>query len=629
MSKEISQSKVKQMIQGLPKWGKPCAGKSLTLREWLLYAIGGMGAMGASVFLTYFTLTPGFYIANAITMDPYHLAIIGMITSVVSIATSPLVSWMIDNTNTKYGKFRPYLIILPIPIVACFIALGQVLRIADYGTMLIVYAVVFNIAFLLNRIYILAFTSLAQVMAPSAEERTQLMSIGSVFTSLGPTIATAAYPFISNMIYTKGDVDGVNTVATAQVLLPIVVAIFFAFGLIMAFGVKERMVVAKEYKQKQKFLDGIQKVAKNKYFWIHNSSAVFGIIKITASTTFLIWYLNFVISPELKAQGLGDLAAIMQSILILIIGTASLPGMIFAPAIIKKFGKKKAIIASNLGMALSLLPLTFIHNPWAGIFFIYCTTMCAGFQLVITPAFQAEINDYQQYKTGDRIEGFLSQFGGMIALSVGMATALIAPAVYKSQGYTGLDSQLMGENTDALYSIIAILSGVSLVSCILAAIPYIFWDLPDNKHEIIMEVLKTRALQDDGVISEDDRYMLEEKLEAGDLTALQEYIIENNIIIATEDEADAVALETGINELNNMSETMAGTGALPNTQNMGVMDSVVMGDSVLIDAEDDDADAEKDAEVDESITDNQVEDKTELDDTDAKAEDKSNEKLKH
>ena len=527
--------KIKQMINGLPKWSTPCPGKSLTLREWLLYAIGGMGAMGATVFLNLYALQTGFYIANARSIDAYHIAIVVMITSVVAIVTSPLVSWLIDNTNTKYGKFRPYLIVLPIPIIACFFALGQVLRIEDSLVMIITYAILFNLVNLFNRVYILAFVSLAQVMAPSMEERTQLMSIGSIFTSLGPTIVWAVYPALSNIIYSTDTVDGVNTVATAQVLAPIMAAIFFGLGLIMAFGVKERMVISKEFKQKQKFMEGVQKVAKNKYFWIHNSSMVLAIIKVFVMTNFVIWYLNFVISPDLKAQGLEDLAKLMQSILMLVIGTASVPGMLFAPVFIKKFGKKKLIIGTNIGMALSMIPLTFVHNPWAGIFFIYVTTIFAGFQLVINPAFQAEINDYQQYKTGDRIEGFLSQFGGMITLAIGMATALISPAVFNSQGYDGMNNDiLLTPGHEALYAIVAIMSGVCIVSCLLSAIPYFFWDLPEKKHEMIMEVLKVRALHDDETISDEDRDMLEIRLEEGDINALSDFIEENGIVIDNE-----------------------------------------------------------------------------------------------
>ncbi len=527
--------KIKQMINGLPKWSTPCPGKSLTLREWLLYAIGGMGAMGATVFLNLYALQTGFYIANARSIDAYHIAIVVMITSVVAIVTSPLVSWLIDNTNTKYGKFRPYLIVLPIPIIACFFALGQVLRIEDSLVMIITYAILFNLVNLFNRVYILAFVSLAQVMAPSMEERTQLMSIGSIFTSLGPTIVWAVYPALSNIIYSTDTADGVNTVATAQVLAPIMAAVFFGLGLIMAFGVKERMVISKEFKQKQKFMEGVQKVAKNKYFWIHNSSMVLAIIKVFVMTNFVIWYLNFVISPDLKAQGLEDLAKLMQSILMLVIGTASVPGMLFAPVFIKKFGKKKLIIGTNIGMALSMIPLTFVHNPWAGIFFIYVTTIFAGFQLVINPAFQAEINDYQQYKTGDRIEGFLSQFGGMITLAIGMATALISPAVFNSQGYDGMNNDiLLTPGHEALYAIVAIMSGVCIVSCLLSAIPYFFWDLPEKKHEMIMEVLKVRALHDDETISDEDRDMLEIRLEEGDINALSDFIEENGIVIDNE-----------------------------------------------------------------------------------------------
>ena len=518
-------AKAVQMAKNLPRWNTPSPGKKLTLREWLFYMVGGCGAMGSAMFLGFMTLSHGIYIAAALNVPVDHITIIGVITSLITILSSPFVSWLIDNTNTKYGKFRPYLIALPIPIVLGLVALGQVARIEDYNTMIITYSIIFNIVFLLNRIYGLAFGSLAQVMAPSMEERTQLMSIGTFFTSLGPTLVGMLYPSISNFLFgidgiKDGDVviappiAGVDTIDTAMLLVPIMAAVFFGLGLIMAFGVKERIVVSKNYKQKQKFTEGVRKVATNKYFWIQTSSNVVGILKAVAGG-FAIWYINYIIRPELILAGNENIGDIMQAITMTLIGDACVPGMLLAPWVIKKIGLKKLILITNIVAALAVVPMIFIPNAWVGLACIYIYTLAIGFQIVANPACQAEINDYQQYKTGDRIEGFLSQFGGM-------GTAFVAPAIYKSNGY--FDDVSVLYNEGVLYSIVSTMAIIACASGLLAAIPYLFWDLTEKRHKEMMEVLRIRAMHDDGDLDDETFERLQADAEAGNLNALTEYL---------------------------------------------------------------------------------------------------------
>lgn len=532
----------RNLIDNFPRWGRPSPGKSLTLQEWLIYIVGGMGAMGATVFLMYLTMTHGLYVAAALQIPVFHITIIGVVTSIIAILTAPLVSWMIDNTNTKFGKFRPYLIVMPIPIVLCFFALGQVIKIPDYTTMIIVYTILFNAMFFMNRVYMLAFSSLAQVMAPSVEERTQLMSIGTFFTSLGPTIANFAYPFVANALYSysipgtkpnpeTGIIDdiviaGVNTLGASAWLVPLFAMIFFALGLVMAFGVKERMVVSKKFKQKQKFTDGCRKVAGNKYFWLFNTSNMIGALK-GLSLGFGLWFINYVIFPELVADGYADAAKLVQSVAVMFIADACVPGMLFAPWLIKKFGKKKISIVTNIGMGLFAFPLIFVTNAWVGLVLIFGMTFFGGFQIVTNLAFQAEVNDYQQYKTGDRIEGFLSQSGYIMLTAIGVGTAFIAPAVYTANGY--LDNANVLQDPSVLWPIVSTLSILAVISCVLCAIPFFFWDMTEKRHSDIMEILKTRVLFEDEVIDEPTKDMLELAIEGGNNDALKTYMLDNGL----------------------------------------------------------------------------------------------------
>ena len=83
--------KIKNMLSNLPKWNKPSPGNYLTLKEWLYYIVGGMGAYGAGAFIQFVTLSAGIYVAAALNIDVMHITYIGLLTSAVTVVTSPLV----------------------------------------------------------------------------------------------------------------------------------------------------------------------------------------------------------------------------------------------------------------------------------------------------------------------------------------------------------------------------------------------------------------------------------------------------------------------------------------------------------------------------------------------------------
>ena len=511
-------SKLKAIISKMPKWNSPSEGTYLTLKEWLYYILGGMGAYGAGGFMQFVTLTAGVYIAAAININVDHIVYVGLITSIVTIVTSPLVSLMIDNTNSKYGKFRPYLIWLPIPMIVCYFAIGQIVSlITNYTAMIVVYTVIFNILYFLNRIYGLAFSSLIQVMTPSTQERTNLMSIGTFFTSLGPTIVGMLYPVIANFIYSKDNVSGVNNIESIKWIVPIMAAVFLLIGLVVAFGVKERMVIPKEFKNKQKFSDGIIKTLKNRYFWITNISGVLGTFRSVA-TGFTLWIIVYIIYPDFIARGEEKAAAFLQTIIVTVIGDACVPGMLLAPWLIKKFGKKNLIIFTTAAAAVSTGAMIFIKNPYALLVMIYLVTLFNGLQIVTGPAVQSEIYDYQQYKTGDRLEGFLSQFGTMIVTIVGMFLAFVTPAVYKHFGY--VDNTQILYNTQVLYNIIRAMCIIGTISGFLSVIPYFFYDLSEKRHYQLIEILTVRAKCSDGLCDKQTANELESRIENGEENVL-------------------------------------------------------------------------------------------------------------
>jgi Na+/melibiose symporter-like transporter len=102
-------------------WNTPPKGKYLSYKEYFAYCIGGMGVSGGVALPAYVALSAGLYMAAALRINVNDIVLSGIISSIITILRGPIISMIMDNTNSKLGKFRPWLVWLPIPIILSFV----------------------------------------------------------------------------------------------------------------------------------------------------------------------------------------------------------------------------------------------------------------------------------------------------------------------------------------------------------------------------------------------------------------------------------------------------------------------------------------------------------------------------
>ncbi len=526
-------------------WNKPPQGRYMSLKEWVCYCVGGMGASTAGTFPTLVAFTAGIYLAVALNINVWHITILTIIGNIIGILRAPLIASIVDNVKSKrFGKFRVYLAYLALPMFLLTAATAWVPALIAFNTpitnpnttyiwVLITYAIIYNVLQFIAQLYTLGFTTMQQVISPSPEERTNLMSIGVFAYSLGPSIFNAAFPFLANLLFSYGgyNANGINNIKTFLYIVPIFAAICLGLGLLVAFGTQERMVIPKVAQQKVHLVDGLKMISKNKYFWLNLANGALGTLPLLASS-----FTNMIC-----AYMINNSAA--QSLAVTFIGLAYNPGLIFAPLVINKIGKKKLAIFSNLFIGVATIPMiilgftaTTTNAVWVGVLMLiinFLVIVCQGFRMVCSSAMLSQIYDYQQYKTRTRIEGWINQFGMMVTSAIGIAIALITPAVYSLFGYT-TDASVLYDIEGSLGPIIGVMSIIGACAAVLGAVPYFFWNLDEKGHHRIMNILKVRANHADGLCDEETALSLEARIEAG----------EENVLDYFNNEQPALAVET-------------------------------------------------------------------------------------
>lgn len=548
-------------------WNIPAKeGYYLTNKEFMAYAVGGMGVQGMGILTQYFAITMGVHLSYVYNFDQQIVLYTTWIVAILSLFRAPLVGWIIDNTETKWGKYRPYLLFTGFLSVVCFWLLafipnlfmpGEGEAYTETKKWLVVgsYQLIYFIALTVYNIFAFGRVGLSQVITPNTNERTKLYSVGGVIDSLGPSIVQMLFPFIANGVYGQqglvyndqygswtaeqvkeaGLGFGMENILTYQIIFPIMGCICVAVALIMFFGTKERIIQEKKVKQKVSFIGGIVKSFKNKYFWICNISnaLAFGRIVIFASVNYICAYMIG-----------GNLGGNLRGLMPTLMAVGYVPGMLFSPIIQKHLGKKKMTLLSFFGsMTISLLILFLVlyayngaATPYLMFVGIFLHNIFAALWTVTSPAMTADYCEYQQWKTGDRLDGYMSQYTQVFTTIVGLFSSLLTNEILIKLGAVDAVSY---ENPTVMRNVFIMWAVLGVVCGVLAMIPFFFWDLTEKRQLEMTREIRIRALQgkiEDNEFTQDD---VKEALELGVLT--KEQIAEMGFDARTSDEEAPVS----------------------------------------------------------------------------------------
>ena len=515
-------SKVKDFAVKVPTyWKTPPLGRYMTYKEICAYSFGGIGAY----FLIYvvqqlFLSVNNFIIGSAIGLDARLIYIIYVIAIIAGFPCTAIRAYIIDNVRNKKGKYRPYLISMGIP--TAILAIGMVWVPYEKIESQVAKAVIillFNFGFqFFYQFFYEAYENLVKVLSPNTQERSDVAAFKSIVYSIAPSIATAIMPLLAQLI-TGGSLTNMRLYRIAYPPMAIV-------GILMSIMVyantQEKIVQAKTHVIQIKFIDALRSVAKNKYFWIISLAGWIGFLESSYSVI-LNWLYQYK-----HAASAGEF-----TIIGLIYGNASFWGMLFAPFAIRRYGKKRVLITTNflniifIAAMYPVIAAEPAHMIWVVLVCLFANGVVGAFAHILTPSIDADIRDYQQYVTGERIDGMFSTVG-LIGQIVTMATSSVIPFVYSEMGINEAtlqanlpeiiqnanDPDLVLTNIyNVLYvdeifdNIMLVLILLSVVGAFMNVIPYFFYDLSETKQRGMIKVLQIRAMFEDygnGVLQDKD-----------------------------------------------------------------------------------------------------------------------------
>lgn len=507
-------------------WKRPMPGRYMPFKEIFAYSFGGIGIYFLIYCVSQLLLSStNVIIGNAIGISPKLMYVIYVVSVIISFPFTALRANIIDNARSKKGKYRPYLLSMALP--TCLLVIGMVMvpyEKIESQTVKAAIVLLFNAGFQFFYYFFYdAYENLIMVLSPDTQERADVLTVKSVVYSLAPSIAVAVLPLVAQAV-TNGDLYDMK-------LYRILYPPFAILGVICAVYIyantQERIVQARTHVVQIKFFDAVRAVAKNKLFWVISLAGWVGFLE-TTYMNMLQWCYQY--------HNENGVSAGAYTILTMVVGNANLWGMLAAPFAIRKWGKKAVLIVTNAVNAFFLALLFPIVQAEPAKMIIYIAAVLFGnylmtsFGVILTPAVNADIRDYQQYITGERIDGMFATVG-LIGTVITMATSGIVPAVYEKLGInervlsekaneiasiTGKTvNEVMNSPYNVLYindifkKVFAVIVILSVIGAVLNFIPYFFYDMTELRQRSIVKVLQLRAMFEDygnGVLN--DRSMV-------------------------------------------------------------------------------------------------------------------------
>ena len=490
---KISGEKIKQTVSSVKEhWSSPPEGRYIPYKEILAYSVGGIGVKFVIYTVWYISLSATSLLAgSALGLKNGDLVKLNLIATIIGLFLGPIRGLIIDNTRSSKGKFRPYLLYTGIPsaiLLTIFAFLP--FETMTYNQKLWSLFISYMLLQLCYPFYDQAYTTLVQVMSPNSTERADVITVSTFIYSLAPTIMGFFVPLIA------GFTGGLEHINAYRVIMPALGIGGALIGLFSYFGTKERIIVSKDYTPKVPFFKGIGAGIANKYQWARSLTS-WCILFQAGVGNVTTWYFYYGIKDVLNLS--TEQQGVLNGTLMTILGAAATPAMLLSPLLIRKLGKRNMYIFYILGNVITLVGMyLFIEQIWVLYAFIWIRGFFNTFPLIADSAMSADVLDYQQYKSGDRLEGLMGQFVGTIGVFVSMGITYFTQTIVM-QNHFGLV-----DNYDDLYkaSFREPLSKgmivIALVGFVLALIPFItMYTLTEEQHDSHIKVLKIRAALED------------------------------------------------------------------------------------------------------------------------------------
>ena len=427
----------------------------------LSYAIGGT----SDIF--------GHWLYNALA-NPVFVTFRGLSPTAVSSAvgaarmvdafTDPLFGWLSDNSRTRHGRRRPFVLLGSLLAGLMLPCLFMAPR--SFSHEQVLWFMVISAT--LNAIFLSAgnmpHQSLGAELTPSYHERTSIMAWKASLQKLSGIITASGFWFATLPMFYDAASGKADIARGATVLSALCGAIMIASGFMTFFFVSEPYYQKAKHQEKVPFLRTFTGT-----FCCRPYLVLLGVGFAYSIPTGLVGSLGYyattyyVCPDDLRAAARITL---YSGIAYALVGIAGVP---VAASVSRYFGKKWALTYTLVTGLLAFGATWWMFTPAHP----SLSVLCAGFNgfsaagmWVVLPSMCADVVDYDELRSGKRLEGaFASSFAWVLKVGMSAAILVVGPLL---DYVTGFDPKLRVQAPQTIWWIRVLFAAIPVGALLVA-----------------------------------------------------------------------------------------------------------------------------------------------------------------
>lgn len=442
-----------------------------------------MGDMSSSMFWKIFSYYLPIFYSDIFQLTLAQTATLMFVTRFWDTVSDPMMGVVADRTETRWGKYRPYLLWFAAPFAIAGVQLFTTPDWDNQGRLIYAYITYILMMTVYTGINV-PYASMLGVMTADSQEKTVFSSYRMFFAYGGSFIALFAWEPLVNLFSTNFSLSTPDSWQGAMIVIAIVCFCLFIGSFLLTrehVKVKGGAGLGNDFKH----------LLKNAPWWIITAGALCTNLFNTVRGATVAYYFKYYIGENAHIS-LGTLEFLFFAGLFLAVGeVCNMVGVVSAVPLSKRFGKKTTFIVSALAMAV--LSVLFFYVPVSNGGFmtmLLLQILISLFTGIVSPlvwSMYADVADYSTVQNGTSSTALIfssgsmaQKFGGAIA---GSAVLLLFDAF-------GLVPNAASQTDTALLGMRLTMSYIPAAIAIIMALVIWIYPLTTSRMQAITNELK-------------------------------------------------------------------------------------------------------------------------------------------
>jgi len=412
-----------------------------------------------------------FYYTDAVGLSAGTAGLIYMVASIWDGMIDPIMGAVADRTRSRWGRYRPYLLLGALPLALSFGLLYWKPNLS--GAQLVAWMLAAHMVFRTCYTALsIPYTALSARITTSSDERSTIAGFRMMFATLaGITVAVTTQPMVAAL---GGGNSARGFFLAAGVLALLATAIFP-----LVFLATREPELSQQVELAPGPADYWRAIRANRAFWAVAAGIIAAVVCSTVLGKSILYYFKYYLNDEAASHTALSVSAVT--------GLLIIPTWVVATRFI---GKRVAWFAGTAWglIGLAFFALTDVRTPalMTG-FLVYMMVCSLGLALTFWSMLPDTV-EYGEWRSGRRVESFifgLGQFFLKVALGIGA-------------GVFGWAMNLIGyvpntvQTSATLHGMKTIMVAFPATGLVLGACAMLFYPLKRGVHESLVEQLAVR-----------------------------------------------------------------------------------------------------------------------------------------